>query len=130
MNSPDLGKLLMGVGLLLLVVGACLLLAPRVPWLGRLPGDIHYQKGNFTFYFPLATLLLVNLHDLHRDAILPALMRLSDYHYDLPDEHIAREPATPRDAARLFVLSRDGRPDEHRHSPTSATTWPRATCWS
>lgn len=42
-------------------------------------------------------------------------MRLSDYQFDLPPERIALEPATPRDAARLFVLSRDGRPDEHRH---------------
>lgn len=41
-------------------------------------------------------------------------MRLSDYDFELPPERIALEPATPRDAARLFVLSRDGRPDEHR----------------
>jgi hypothetical protein len=60
-SAPGLGRLLIGAGLLLLVVGAGLLLSPRVPWLGRLPGDIHYQKGNFTFYFPVATLLLVNL---------------------------------------------------------------------
>lgn len=66
MSLPDasvqgVGKLLMVAGVLLLLVGAGFLLAPRVPWLGRLPGDIHYQKGNFTFYFPLTTLLLINL---------------------------------------------------------------------
>jgi hypothetical protein len=32
-----------------------------VPWLGRLPGDIHYHRGNFTFYFPLATSLLLSV---------------------------------------------------------------------
>lgn len=66
MSLPDsslqgVGKLLIAAGALLLLVGAGLLLAPRVPWLGRLPGDIHYQRGNFSFYFPLTTLLLVNL---------------------------------------------------------------------
>ena len=38
-----------------------LLLVGRVPWLGRLSGDIHYQRGNFTFYFPLATSLLLSV---------------------------------------------------------------------
>lgn len=40
-------------------------------------------------------------------------MRLSDYDFDLPPERIARHPAPERDASRLFVLHRDGRPDEH-----------------
>ena len=33
----------------------------RVPWVGRLPGDIYIQRGNFTFYFPLATSLLLSV---------------------------------------------------------------------
>ena len=37
-----------------------LVLAGRVPWLGRLPGDIHIQRGSWTFYFPLATSLLLS----------------------------------------------------------------------
>ena len=37
-----------------------LVIVGRVPWIGRLPGNIHIQRGNFTFYFPLATSLLLS----------------------------------------------------------------------
>jgi hypothetical protein len=57
---PDIGKLLIAFGLLIAGVGVVLVLAGRVPWIGRLPGDIHLQRGNWTFYFPLATSLLVS----------------------------------------------------------------------
>ena len=57
----EIGKLLIVVGLLIAVVGVVLVLAGRVPWLGRLPGDIEVRRGNFTFYFPLATSILVSL---------------------------------------------------------------------
>ena len=61
----DLGKVLLGFGLLLVAIGVILLLlgsvAGRAPWIGRLPGDIYIQRGNWTFYFPLATSLLVSL---------------------------------------------------------------------
>ncbi|MBI3630093.1 MAG: DUF2905 domain-containing protein [Candidatus Rokubacteria bacterium] len=57
----DLGKLLIGVGFLLVVIGAVLMLAGRLPWLGRLPGDISIQRGQWTFYFPLATSIIVSL---------------------------------------------------------------------
>jgi hypothetical protein len=56
----DIGKLLIAFGLLIAGVGVVLILAGRVPWIGRLPGDIHIQRGNWTFYFPLATSLLVS----------------------------------------------------------------------
>jgi hypothetical protein len=42
-------------------VGVILLVAGRLPWIGRLPGDIHIQRGNWTFYFPLATSLVVSV---------------------------------------------------------------------
>jgi hypothetical protein len=58
---PDLGKLLMGAGLILLVVGALLTLSGKVPWLGRLPGDLYVERDNFRFYFPLATSILLSL---------------------------------------------------------------------
>ena len=57
----DVGKLLIVFGLLIAGVGAILLLAGRVPWLGRLPGDIHIERGHWTFYFPLATSLLISV---------------------------------------------------------------------
>ncbi len=61
MSLADLGKLLIGAGFLLVVVGAVLMLAGRLPWLGRLPGDISIQRGQWTFYFPLATSIIVSL---------------------------------------------------------------------
>jgi len=38
-----------------------LMLAGRVPWIGRLPGDIYIRRGNWSFYFPLATSLLLSV---------------------------------------------------------------------
>jgi hypothetical protein len=57
----ELGKLLVIVGLVLVVVGVLLWSGVGRGWLGRLPGDIHYSRGNFTFYFPLVTCVLVSL---------------------------------------------------------------------
>lgn len=57
----DLGKMLIAFGLLIALVGVALVLVGRVPWVGRLPGDIHIQRGNWTFYFPLATSLLLSV---------------------------------------------------------------------
>ncbi len=57
----DLGRLLIVLGLLIALVGVALVLAGRVPWLGRLPGDIAVRRGNWTFYFPLATSLLLSV---------------------------------------------------------------------
>jgi len=58
----DLGRLLIGVGVILVIVGAVFLLAPKLPWLGRLPGDISYQRGNFSFYLPLGTCILISIN--------------------------------------------------------------------
>ena len=55
----DIGKILIAFGLLIALAGVVLVLVGRVPWLGRLPSDIHIQRGNWTFYFPLATSLLL-----------------------------------------------------------------------
>ena len=57
----DLGKLLVLFGVVIAAVGLVLMLVGRVPWLGRLPGDIYIQRGTWTFYFPLATSILVSL---------------------------------------------------------------------
>jgi hypothetical protein len=59
--GSDVGKALVALGLLLALAGVVLMLVGRVPWLGRLPGDIHFQRGNFSFYFPLATSLLLSV---------------------------------------------------------------------
>ncbi len=55
------GRLLIIFGIVMVVVGAVMLLAGRLPWIGRLPGDIIIQRKNFTFYLPLATSILLSL---------------------------------------------------------------------
>jgi thiosulfate reductase cytochrome b subunit len=57
----DLGKLVLLLGLLLVVVGGLLMLSSKLPFLGRLPGDIHVQRGSWSFHFPLATSLLLSV---------------------------------------------------------------------
>jgi hypothetical protein len=57
----ELGRLLIVVGILVAVIGIILTLAGRLPWLGRLPGDIYVQRGHWTFVFPLATSLLISV---------------------------------------------------------------------
>jgi len=49
------------LGAVLIAVGAILAFVPRVPWLGKLPGDIMIQKKNVTVYFPLATSVLISI---------------------------------------------------------------------
>ena len=56
----DLGKFLVIAGVLLVALGLMLWTGFGKGWVGRLPGDIHYTRGNFTFYFPLVTGLLVS----------------------------------------------------------------------
>ena len=57
----DLGRFLVVVGMLIVVVGLVLIVMGRVPWLGRLPGDISIQRGNWSFYFPLTTSILISV---------------------------------------------------------------------
>jgi hypothetical protein len=56
-----IGKFLVIFGLIIIVIGGLLLLSGKIPWIGRLPGDIIIQRKNFTFYFPLATSILLSL---------------------------------------------------------------------
>ena len=61
----ELGKIFLTFGLVMVILGAVLLaagtLSGKVPWLGRLPGDIHVERGNWTFYFPLATCIVISI---------------------------------------------------------------------
>src|SRR5437868_3413450 len=60
MEMNELGKLLIIVGLGIAAVGVLLWTGIGKGWLGRLPGDIHYTKGNFSFHFPIVTCLLLS----------------------------------------------------------------------
>jgi hypothetical protein len=57
----DLGKVLLVAAGVLAVVGIVLLAGARIPFLGRLPGDISVNRGNFRFYFPIVTSLVLSV---------------------------------------------------------------------
>jgi hypothetical protein len=57
----DIGKVLIGIGIALIVLGVLFSLGGKLPWLGRLPGDIDIRRENFRFYFPLATCLIISV---------------------------------------------------------------------
>ncbi len=57
----DIGRLLIGMGAVLIVIGALLLFAGKVPWLGRLPGDILIERENVRIFIPIGTMLLLSL---------------------------------------------------------------------
>lgn len=59
MNS--LGRILVLAGLALVILGGIFMFGARIPWLGRLPGDICIQKKNFTLFFPLTTSILLSI---------------------------------------------------------------------
>ena len=61
--SPEfqpLGRALLLLGVVFAGLGVVLLFGPRIPWLGRLPGDIVIQREGFSFYFPLTSCLLAS----------------------------------------------------------------------
>ena len=57
-----MGKILIVVGLLAVAAGLIIQFAPQAfSWFGKLPGDIRYEKGNFKFFFPLTTMILLSV---------------------------------------------------------------------
>ena len=60
-DHAGFGWMLLVLGLVIAGVGLVWILAPSIPWLGRLPGDIRIERENFRFYFPLVTCLLLSL---------------------------------------------------------------------
>jgi hypothetical protein len=58
---PEVGRMLVLLGGVVVVVGLVMMLGPHVPWLGRLPGDIVIQRERFTFAFPIVTCLVVSV---------------------------------------------------------------------
>ena len=56
-----IGKSLVFAGVAIIVVGLALWGFSSVPYVGKLPGDIYLRRGNFTFYFPLATSILISI---------------------------------------------------------------------
>lgn len=57
----ELAKILIFFGVVLVLVGAAILVFQRLPFLGRLPGDIIIKRDNFTFYFPITTGIVLSI---------------------------------------------------------------------
>lgn len=60
-NFSDIGRLLLVLGGILVLLGLAFLLLGRVPFLGRLPGDISFRRGNVQIFFPLVSCLLASV---------------------------------------------------------------------
>ena len=56
-----IGKALIFVGVAIAILGLAFVLAPKIPLLGKLPGDLVFRRGESTFYFPLATSIIVSI---------------------------------------------------------------------
>jgi hypothetical protein len=58
---PALGRMLIILGAVIILIGVVLILANKIPFIGRLPGDIFVKRENFTFYFPLTTCIIISI---------------------------------------------------------------------
>jgi hypothetical protein len=56
-----IGKFIILLGILIVVIGVLVLLIDRIPLLGKLPGDIHIQRGRFQVYFPVVTSIVLSV---------------------------------------------------------------------
>jgi uncharacterized protein YybS (DUF2232 family) len=57
----ELGKSLIIFGIIIALLGCILMLSGKLPWLGRLPGDINIRRENFSFHFPLTTCIIISI---------------------------------------------------------------------
>lgn len=60
--SSEIGKWLILIGFLILIAGIIFILfGDKLNWLGNLPGDIRIERDNFTFYFPVSTMIVISI---------------------------------------------------------------------
>lgn len=60
-DFSSLGKILVVIGVLTVITGIFIMFIGKIPFIGKLPGDIYIQKKNFTFYFPLGTSIIISI---------------------------------------------------------------------
>ena len=60
-DFSGLGKILIVFGAVMLLVGIFFVFAGKIPWIGRLPGDIYFKGKNITIYFPLTSSILISI---------------------------------------------------------------------
>lgn len=62
MHAQNIAKVLIMIGILLLIAGLLYyFFGDKLHWIGRLPGDIRYEKGNTKVFFPISTMILLSL---------------------------------------------------------------------
>ena len=61
LSLESLGRSLIFFGVILIIVGGLFFAFGKIPWFGRLPGDIIIKRENFTFYFPIITMIIVSI---------------------------------------------------------------------
>ena len=61
LGFSDLGKVLIVLGVVIAGVGVLLVMGDKIPWIGKLPGDIIVRKEKFTFTFPIVTCIILSI---------------------------------------------------------------------
>ena len=57
---PEIGRTLIILGIVIIALGVLFTFGGKIPWLGHLPGDIHLERGRFSFYFPITTCIVIS----------------------------------------------------------------------
>jgi hypothetical protein len=58
---PGIGKIFIVIGIIFILIGLAFMFGDRVPFVGRLPGDILIKKERFSFYFPITTSIIISI---------------------------------------------------------------------
>lgn len=58
---PGFGKIFIIIGVFFIIIGLAFMFGDKIPYIGRLPGDIHIKKENFSFYFPITTSIIISI---------------------------------------------------------------------
>jgi hypothetical protein len=61
MEIQPMGKMLIALGVFMVIAGMLMVFAPKLPYIGKLPGDIFIKRGNFTLYFPITSSILISI---------------------------------------------------------------------
>ena len=56
-----MGTMLILMGIVLIILGIIITVGPKIPWIGRLPGDIIIKKEHFSFYFPITSCIIISI---------------------------------------------------------------------
>ena len=57
----DFGKIIILIGLLIVVLGIVLIVGNKIPFIGKLPGDIAIERRNYSFYIPVTTCIIISI---------------------------------------------------------------------